>query len=109
MADLAAGCGIDFDGYLISPGLYKDLCSLDLLQVPAALPRQCLIVGIGVSARAPQPLTQLTESLRVAHVQIELKMAKELPIWSLVGLVSCPALIRETQEWMKKAVGIPDV
>jgi exosortase A-associated hydrolase 2 len=98
MADLAAGRGIDFDGYLISPRLHQDLCALDLLQVAGGVPRQCLIVGIGASGRAPQALSQLAGALKV-----ELMMAREQPIWSLVGLVSCPALIRETQEWMGRA------
>jgi hypothetical protein len=105
MADLAAGRGIDFDGYLISPALHRDLCALNLLQVPGAVPRQCLIVGIGPSARVPQLLVRLDETLRAAHAQTEVRMAREQPLWSLVGLVSCPALIRDTQEWVKKVVG----
>lgn len=104
MADLAAGRGIDFDGYLISPELHKDLCALDLLQAAGGVPRQCLIVGIGASGRAPQSLTWLHETLLAAQSQVELRMAREQPIWSLVGLVSCPDLLRDTYEWIKKAI-----
>ncbi len=98
LADLAAGRGIDFDGYLISPELHKDLCALDLLQSSGGIPKQNLIVAIGASGRAPQALSQLA-----GVVKAELKMAREQPIWSLVGLVSCPALIRDTREWIKQA------
>jgi exosortase A-associated hydrolase 2 len=98
MADLAAGRGIDFDGYRISPGLHRDLCARDLLQARDGLPRSCLIIGIGPSGRAPQTLSQLAGALKA-----ELRMAREQPIWSLVGLVSCPDLLRDTHDWIKKA------
>ncbi len=105
LADLAAGRGIDFDGYLISPGLHQDLSSLDLLQPVGPIPRQCLVMGIGSSSQPAQPLVSLAEKLRAAQSQVELQVVRSQPLWSLVGLVSCPVLVRDTQEWMRKAVG----
>ena len=103
--ELEGGREIDFDGYPITPALYRDLCGLDLLQIRDKLPQKCLTVGIGNAERPSPSLTRLNDAFRAAGSDGEVRAVREQPFWSLVGLVPCPDLIRETAAWIKRAAG----
>jgi exosortase A-associated hydrolase 2 len=97
--ELAAGRSIDFDGHPVTPALYRDLGSVDMAGLPAPLPGKALILGIGSSERPSPAYVRCGESLRQAGMACEVRALREQPFWNLVGLVSCPALIRETLAW----------
>jgi exosortase A-associated hydrolase 2 len=104
MDSLASGESIDFDGYPITPVLHRDLCSLDLSTVTASGPARCLLVGIGASAVTPSHLARLNGVMLAAGAASEVVTVKEQPFWNLVGLASCPELIRLTAEWMSSSL-----
>ena len=102
--ELAAGKTIDFDGHPVTPALYRDLGGVGLAGLQAPLPRKGLVLAIGSSERPSPALLQAGEALRGAGMDCEVRALREQPFWNLVGLVSCPALIRETREWLQRHI-----
>jgi exosortase A-associated hydrolase 2 len=98
--ELNAGKTIDFDGHPVTPALHRDLGGLGLDLVQAPLPRTGLLLAIGSAEKPSAALVQAGERLRQAGMEVQVSALREQPFWNLVGLVSCPALIRETLDWL---------
>lgn len=100
---LAAGQDIDFDGYPVTPVLYRDMGDVDLtIPLPPPHPR-CLMMSIGSSERPSRSLSGLQNAFQASGWMSVAKAVKEQPFWNLVGLVPCPALIQATVSWIKSA------
>ncbi len=99
---LAAGQDIDFDGYAVTPALYRGLGDVDLTAQSRPPHPRCLMLSIGSSERPSQLISHLNETFRSSGWASEVKAVREQPFWNLVGLVPCPALIRETVAWIKQ-------
>lgn len=102
--ELAQGRTIDFDGHPVTPALHRDLGSLDLNALSAPLPARGLLLAIGSSEKPSPALIACGDQLRKSGMAAEVQAVREQPFWNLVGLVSCPALIRMTVDWCEESV-----
>ena len=92
---------IDFDGYPVSPRLYRELQGIAIVTRP--LPASCaaLLLNIG-SGNAPAPgVAQARATLAASGAPVDLRTVREQPFWNLIGHVECSGLIAETVAWVK--------
>jgi len=100
LKDLEDGQPIDLDGYAVTPRLFHDITSIDLIKAAAQGPRKVLLVHIAPSGAAPRELSVLKEASLDGGARVDLISAEEDPFWNLVGLVECPSLIEKTKGWI---------
>ena len=99
--DLEQGREVDFDGHPVTPALYRDLATVELDASAGPLPARGLILGIGPAERPTASLLRTAARLGAAGMTTTVKAIREQPFWNLVGLVACPAPIRETVDWCR--------
>ena len=98
---LESGEIIDFDGYPVSPRLYRELRAVDLTARP--LPASCatLFLSIGSGNAPASAVVRSRASLAASGAQVDLRALREQPFWNLIGHVECNGLIGETVAWIK--------
>lgn len=97
---LEAGETVDFDGFAVTPRLYRELGALRLRETVAQLRLPLLLASVSASGTPPPPLATLAEALRTAGLDATLLAEREQPFWSLVGHVDCAGLIRRSVAWV---------
>lgn len=91
----------DFDGWLVSQQLRRDIEELDLLQQDRPFGGKVLIVRISPHGTVERELEALKEAYLAAGADCVLSEAVSEPIWSTVGLVHTDVLVAETASWAK--------
>lgn len=95
----------DFDGYLISAEMRRQLEAIDLLASARAFNGPSLIVNIGTREQPAEPYVALAEILggRVMAVRQE-------PFWNRIGLIEPGPVVEVTQIWLaeQQASWLPD-
>lgn len=100
LKNLKQGREIDFDGYPVSPTLYRELCDIDMIRSANTFQKHVLIVHVTSRARPSKPICQLRDAFTTA-AEIKLQIIKQQPFWNLIGYVDCFLLISETEKWIK--------
>ena len=103
LQNLQQGKEIDFDGYPVSPLLYKELCDIDMIRTANTFQKHVLIVHVTSRARPSKPICQLRDAFSTV-AETNLQIIKLQPFWNLIGYVDCSSLISETASWIKNLV-----
>jgi len=102
---LQAGESVDFDGYAVSPSLFRDLAEWEITPPFLSVPPEGAIIGLTPQARPDPALVRWAEAWQQAEGRCTLQFLAEPPFWSLIGLVPCTALIRTTRFWITGETG----
>ena len=102
---LENGQSIDFDGYAVAPSLYHGLTAMDLRKCAGTLRMPVLLTRIGPTGKSADRLEALQRALCDAGARVDFRTVAEQPFWNLIGYVECPALIRQTAEWVLSRCG----
>jgi len=97
---LEGGQQIDFDGYAVAPGLYGELCGIDLLREVPRLSGPVLLAGVGQTAGLSAPLDGLHSALLAAGANVDARVVGVQPFWNLIGYVDISPLISDTLDWI---------
>ena len=100
MKTLEQGGEVDFDGYPITSRLYQGLSQLDPAGAAGQFRKRSLVVNITSQSSPSKPAAQLHEALQKAGSASDLRLVNEPPFWNLIGVVSCPSLLRTTRDWL---------
>lgn len=98
MAQVTADHPLDFEGYPLTPAMLEALGALDWGRKPLKFSGSVLLVSVSGSGAPSPAIAALAASLASARVQTETVQA--LPFWNLVGLASCPEIVRRSVEWV---------
>jgi len=93
---------VDFDGYLVMPEVREALSEIDLLSKAKAYPGPALILNLTPRQKAAAPMEELAST----YVSGEVRIVRQEPIWSTVGLVDPAPTITATTEWLSQALRI---
>ncbi|MDA0321219.1 MAG: alpha/beta fold hydrolase [Verrucomicrobia bacterium] len=103
LADAAdRGEDIDFDGYALSPRLYRELTALDLRKTAHHAGLPVLLSAVTHNAKPSAILAEWTDLLRESSDNVDVHGFRLPPFWNLVGLTDCSELIAETITWLQK-------
>jgi exosortase A-associated hydrolase 2 len=104
--ELEEGREIDFDGYPVSPLLYRGLCAIDGVRDAERLRRPLLLVHATHQERASAAIQTLHTALRAANPDgTTFRIVKQQPFWNLIGFAEFSALIDVTREWVNGTGG----
>ena len=92
---------VDFDGYLISGALYREMEELDLATQVSAYQGPVLIVQISFNEKLTRPNEALRERYESVGASVELTPVVEEPFWNRIDLVECPQLLSTTCDWLR--------
>lgn len=98
--ELAAGRGIDLDGYALTPGLSGDLWALDAAAWAGRPPARVFIAGVAGGGSLSRDVQDLGSALKAAGADVATEGVAGDPFWSLVGVVECPELVARTAAWV---------
>ncbi|MBA4387919.1 MAG: hypothetical protein C0404_08050 [Verrucomicrobia bacterium] len=99
--DLLQGKTVDFDGFPVSPVLYRDMAALDVSRHEAASPRKVLVVNVTSLDHLSPKLLKLCSSLKSHGSDVQASVVSEPPFWNLVDIVDSSNLIKTTTDWMQ--------
>lgn len=103
-AELEAGRAIDFDGYAVTPKLYRQLAAMKLETASRHLACRIAHVTIGPEAQRPAHVPEYP----AAPSTPEVHTVAEPPFWNLIGYAACPSLIRTTRDILRKWIRQPE-
>ena len=89
--ELRAGRRIDFDGYRLTPELFRSLQDLPAGTAGRPAAGRVLEIDIGPPGAAPGAHS---------HAAVEHMHVSERPFWNLIGVTQCPSLIDATVAWV---------
>ena len=104
---LDAGDTVDFDGYAITPALYRQLLEVTPASLLPPPERRVLLVGVSPTGQLSPALTRLQSELDRVPCTVTAQALQEQPFWNLIGLVDCSPLIRLTVEWLLNPPALP--
>ncbi|MBV9867014.1 MAG: alpha/beta fold hydrolase [Abitibacteriaceae bacterium] len=90
----------DFDGFLISSKLHREMVEVDLLTAPVPNCRRVQLLQISGSSRIKKPLEDLRNRAVEAGVEVELDNVAVEAFWSAIGLVDTAAVRGKTIAWL---------
>lgn len=90
----------DFDGFLISSKLHREMVESDLLTTPVPACRRLLILQISGSSRIKKPLEDLKARAVAAGIETELDNIAVEAFWSAIGLVDTQPVRERTTTWL---------
>ena len=99
----ALSCGqvVDFDGYAVSPEMYRQLEGLDLAGETPPRETELLWVQMGPSQTMGKGLQDLAERWREDSVAMETLAVREKPFWNLIGALHAPEALQPTLHWLE--------
>lgn len=103
LEDLATGREIDFDGYLVTPRLYRDLCDLDLPTWTGAPPRRVFLAHIAHREEPSPAHVALRDALNARGCRAQIGAVKLQPFWNLIGYVDIAPLTQATLNWLAES------
>jgi len=92
---------IDFDGYVVSGALYRELTQLNVQGELGKFKGRALLVQISFKEKLGAPISALSQAYADAGAQPSLVPVVEEPIWNRIDLVETPNLIGRTIEWIE--------
>jgi exosortase A-associated hydrolase 2 len=100
LQELEEGREIDFDGYAVTPRLYRDLSALDLVDTARRFARRALVVQVSSSEMPAKPIGRILDALKEGGTRAEFEAACLPPFWNLVGYMDCRILFERTEAWL---------
>ncbi|MGQ9732912.1 MAG: alpha/beta fold hydrolase [Candidatus Zipacnadales bacterium] len=91
---------LDFDGYLVTVEMQRQIAQLNLLAKPKAYAGPTLILNLSGREKVAPTL----EKLASLYISGEVRVVRQEPLWSAVGLVDPTPTISATVEWLKGVV-----
>ena len=103
LEDLQSGKrDVDFDGYLISGALYREMEELDLRKQVAKFTGPVLIVQISFNEKLTRPNEALRDHYASIGAPVDLVPIVAEPFWNRIDLVECPELLSTTSSWLRE-------
>lgn len=95
----------DFDGYLISTEMRRQIEAINLLTAPPRFRGPALVVNIGPREQPAEPYVALGEALGARTVAV-----RQEPFWNRIGLSDAAPVVEATEIWLaeQQASWLPD-
>lgn len=100
LEDLATDRSIDFDGYSVTPRLYRGLCEIDLPTWTDAPPPRVFLAHIAHRDQPSSSHAALRDALNARGCRAEVGAVKLQPFWNLIGYVNIAPLTHATLNWL---------
>jgi len=102
---LFTGKVVDFDGYAVSPKMYRQLEELDLSKEVPPSGVDLLWVQMGPSESISKTVQEVTDRWREGEARIEALAVREKPFWNVIGALEDPAGLQPTVHWLEGREG----
>jgi alpha-beta hydrolase superfamily lysophospholipase len=90
----------DFDGFLVSSRLHRDIVGIDLLRAPVPAVQRVLLLQISGSKNIRKPLQDLQTRVAESGIEPESDNATVEAFWSAIGLVDTANVRERTLQWL---------
>lgn len=101
--DLDHGKTIDFDGFPVTPRLYKDMAMLDAMKSESVTPEHALVVNVTSQDHLSPKMLKLAARLKTHGSEVAAIAVMEPQFWNLSDVLDSRELIERTAKWLESS------